>query len=116
MICACGTSARYVRNGASERLNYWFCDTCKDEPKLSEPPTDDLSQLDYNLDIGGTQTGRLPMPPMYVPLQWVVYGRDSATGQTMQVSFPTLIPCSPGLHRGSGAHTQNLCNCGQVSY
>ncbi len=79
MICGkCQTKARYVINGRSERLNYWYCDTCKDEPASDSepcrPPLNDMvDYLAYLMKSGnglpipqGFGTGLFHTPPVAV--------------------------------------------------
>lgn len=50
MKCACGNDARLVRNGNADRLTYWFCDSCKDEPKTfaEVSPNEIVLDQDYS--------------------------------------------------------------------
>jgi hypothetical protein len=48
MTCKCGMEARFICNGQSQALNYWYCDTCKDIPTASLSPDDSWEQLSFS--------------------------------------------------------------------
>lgn len=139
-VCgACGTKTRRVSNGVSERLNYDYCDKCKDVAKDSTSAISGMaaliadsmkkpgiiSQLIASPIYMPTPVVPLP-PPTSVPMSFTVAGFDS-NGVMTDVMIPDSTPCHVGGHFGSGIPAKRIsahggpsgkyqCNCGEVRY
>ncbi len=134
--CACGTKPRQVINGNNERLTYWYCDTCKDEPKVlsakSGAPIFEAIAAAY-MDVlisgsGSPAPSQQPQPvgPLIVAptvsSKYQVWGINR-NGLAETVTVPSKSPCSNQGHQGpepaysgSGNFQVFRCSCREVAY
>lgn len=106
MICAeCQSKARYVNNGRNDRLNYWYCDKCKDVAKDTE--------LTATGVLAAMNAAMQPLGPNVIP--HITFGTDS-NGIFHSVSGPSGRPCVayPDTHYGKFQYGK--CNCGMLDY
>jgi hypothetical protein len=102
--CFCGTEARFVVNGVNKSLQYWYCDTCRDEAKTALGPVESKATTitDGSLLISNTAInwGRINyIPPTAVVVKSVTFGKSINS---------TYDTCS--VHFGNGTQLYTFCD------